>query len=82
MDGSYFIDACPRAFDVIINWLRLRRARVDVDGLTDEWDTILPADVHIDRLSLAAKMIGLHPRKTRIGNGIINKHITFDLLSI
>ena len=30
-DGAYFIDACPRGFSVILNWLRYRKLSLDND---------------------------------------------------
>ena len=60
-DGSYFIDACPRAFDLILNWLR--KIEVNDFGDLENYDPLeeilIPADVNIERLSLAAKKMGL-----------------------
>ena len=54
-DGAYFIDASPRAFEAVLNGLRMR--------LSLGYNAIIYRDalvnVHRYHLSLAAKMIGL-----------------------
>ena len=60
-DGSYFIDACPRAFHVVLNWLREREVNDDFRDMETYYDgeIHIPRDVHIDSLYLAAKKVGL-----------------------
>ena len=50
-DGSYFIDACPRAFHFVLNWLRKRG---EVDFLP-----VIPKDVFWRDVGHAAAMIGI-----------------------
>ena len=53
-DGSYFIDASPCAFELVLNWLRI--GHEEESGINS---TILPKDFPWDDLAHAAKIIGL-----------------------
>ena len=49
-DGAYFIDASPRAFELVLNWLRRGKGNL-----------ILPNDLPLDDIKHAAKKIGVSP---------------------
>ena len=61
-DGGYFIDACPRAFEIVLNWVRVKGEA----GLK-----IYNRNVDISHVSQAAKTIGLEIRHDGSEGGYI-----------
>ena len=51
-DGSYFIDASPRAFEIVLDWLRWRKMNEN----NYSYQYIVPTDYQV---SLAAESIGI-----------------------
>ena len=51
-DGSYFIDASPRAFEIVLDWLRWRRMNEN----NYSYQNIVPIDYQV---ALAAESIGI-----------------------
>ena len=39
-DGAYFIDACPRAFEVILNWLRYKEVMLGMEAVARDVLTV------------------------------------------
>ena len=36
LSGAYFIDACPRAFEVILNWLRYKKVMLGTEAVAKD----------------------------------------------
>ena len=61
-DGAYFIDACPRAFEVILNWLRYKKVMLGTEAVAKD---VIPV----------ADYFGLHElcEELKVGKKIITE---------
>ena len=70
-DGNYFLDACPRAFSVILNWLRYKK----ILGKEVQPDDVIPVAEYFGLPELCEKLEAMKKKENNNYPDIIRLNV-------